>query len=152
MLGPFGETLVVDWGLAKVVGRQHGDKLSPDGAEATLRPSAGSSVVETVAGAAVGTPAYMSPEQAEGKIDALGPATDIYSLGGTLYSLLSGKSPIQGESAQEVLEKVRQGRWGVPGVGSGSFLRLPGDAMLDFLEESDEIDAVSQRLKCALAP
>jgi tetratricopeptide (TPR) repeat protein len=103
MLGQFGETLVVDWGLAKVVGRSE-----PGGGEATLIAS-GSSIVETMAGSAVGTPAYMSPEQAEGKLDALGPRSDIYSLGAILYCLLTGQPPVQDDDAAVVLEKVRRG-------------------------------------------
>jgi tetratricopeptide (TPR) repeat protein len=103
MLGQFGETLVVDWGLAKVVGRSE-----PGAGEATLIAS-GSSIVETMAGSAVGTPAYMSPEQAEGKLDALGPRSDIYSLGAILFCLLTGQPPVQGDAAAVVLEKVRRG-------------------------------------------
>ncbi|MGO8751104.1 MAG: serine/threonine-protein kinase [Thermoguttaceae bacterium] len=112
MLGKFGETLVVDWGLAKVVGRSDGDG---GGAreEATLRPSSGSLYAETVAGSAIGTPAFMSPEQAEGKVEELGPATDVYSLGATLYMLLTNKPPFEGNVA-EVLEQVRQGSWAPP--------------------------------------
>ena len=104
MLGKYGETLVVDWGLAKIVG-QHGD----DHGEAIIAPVSGSGLVETLAGSAVGTPAYMSPEQADGKIEELGPATDIYSLGATLFAVLTGRPPVAGESAIEVLEKVRRG-------------------------------------------
>jgi serine/threonine-protein kinase len=108
MLGKFGETLVVDWGLAKVVGR-------PDGAagpseEATLRPSAGSDGVQTQAGSAVGTPAFMSPEQARGELDGLGPATDVYGLGATLYVLLTNQPPFQGKLAN-VLQEVQRGAW-----------------------------------------
>ena len=109
MLGKFGETLVVDWGLAKVVGRSDEDGGGPR-EEATLRPSSGSGYAETVAGNAIGTPAFMSPEQAEGKVGELGPATDVYSLGATLYMLLTNKPPFEGNVA-EVLEQVRQGSW-----------------------------------------
>ena len=86
MLGKYGETLVVDWGLAKPVGRPQADG---EALEATLRPSSGSGTAATEMGAALGTPAYMSPEQAAGRLGLLGPASDIYSLGATLYVVLA---------------------------------------------------------------
>jgi serine/threonine-protein kinase len=61
----------------------------------------------TVAGSAVGTPAYMSPEQAAG--EHLGPASDAYSLGATLYFLLTRHAPFEGGSAQRLIERVRRG-------------------------------------------
>src|SRR5262249_2279674 len=91
LLGPYGETLVVDWGLAKVVGRPEG----AGSAEGTLRPATASGSSETLPGSALGTPAYMSPEQARGEIDRLGPASDVYSLGATLYCLLTGRTPLE---------------------------------------------------------
>jgi Flp pilus assembly protein TadD len=117
MLGPYGETLVVDWGLAKVIGRQPADaEASP---ESTLRPPSGESS-HTQAGAALGTPAFMSPEQARGEVDSLGPATDVYSLGATLYAVLTGQPPVQGRDTAEVLEKVRQADWLAPRLVSAS--------------------------------
>jgi serine/threonine-protein kinase len=112
LLGPFGETLVVDWGLAKVVGRADGAP-GPSG-EATLRPPSASGVGETVAGSVIGTPAYMSPEQAEGRLDSLGPATDVYGLGITLYVVLTGRAPFHGENVNEILDKVRRGEFTRP--------------------------------------
>jgi serine/threonine protein kinase/tetratricopeptide (TPR) repeat protein len=106
MLGKYGETLVVDWGLAKAAGkfREPGAELTAT-EEPTLRPTSGSSA-ETVAGHAFGTPAYMSPEQAAGRLEAIGPASDVYSLGATLYALLTGKPPVAGN---DVLAKVQRG-------------------------------------------
>jgi tetratricopeptide (TPR) repeat protein/serine/threonine protein kinase len=106
MLGKFGETLVVDWGLAKLMGRPeaagHEDRsLCPGSAE--------SSLAATHMGSAVGTPAYMSPEQADGRLDLLGPASDVYSLGATLYTLLTGQPPFSDGEPGDVLPRVRRG-------------------------------------------
>jgi tetratricopeptide (TPR) repeat protein len=112
MLGRYGETLVVDWGLAKPTGQRLGRaaaaEVSTLAREGPLRPAAAGGSAETVAGSAVGTPAYMSPEQAAGRLDLLGPASDVYSLGATLYCVLTGRSPIRGEIA-EVLRRVQTG-------------------------------------------
>lgn len=104
MLGEFGETLLVDWGLAKVIGRPE-----PIG-EGTLRPSAETAPNETRAGMAVGTPSYMSPEQAAGNTKSLGPPTDVYGLGAMLYCMLTGVPPITDDSLERLLEKVRAGK------------------------------------------
>ena len=106
MLGPYGETLVVDWGLAKAIGRSQSNGISQ---ERTLRPAARSNLAETVDGTALGTPAYMSPEQASGRLDLLGPATDVYSLGATLYTLLTGKLAIKAGDVAEALRRVQRG-------------------------------------------
>ena len=63
---------------------------------------------QTLPGSALGTPAYMSPEQAEGDLERLGPRSDVYSLGATLYCLLTGKPPFEGDVA-EVIRNVQQG-------------------------------------------
>jgi serine/threonine protein kinase/formylglycine-generating enzyme required for sulfatase activity len=107
MLGKFGETLVVDWGLAKVVGQ--GDIETTD----SLVVSSGDSAL-THAGQALGTPAYMSPEQAGGRLDRLGPATDTYSLGATLYCLLTGQAPFTEKDVGVVLARVQKGDFKPP--------------------------------------
>src|SRR5262249_1849553 len=107
MLGKFGETLVVDWGLAKVLGRPEGE---PTGDEQTLHPASGDGSA-TVVGTAVGTPAYMSPEQAAGRPDLVSTASDVYSLGATLYALLTGRAPFRGEDKGELLRRVSRGEW-----------------------------------------
>jgi serine/threonine-protein kinase len=105
MLGPFGETLLLDWGLAKFLGGE-----GRAGAENPLR-LADAGGAETMG--AVGTPAYMSPEQATGSTAELGPATDVYGLGAILYEMLTGAPAFQG-NLFEVLAKAACGDWAPP--------------------------------------
>jgi serine/threonine-protein kinase len=110
MLGPYGETLVVDWGLAKVIGKAD---LGSGPGDAALQPPSGSGLTPTVPGEACGTPAYMSPEQAAGRPEVVGPASDVYSLGATLYCLLTGRAPLEGEVG-DVLNAVERGAFPPP--------------------------------------
>jgi tRNA A-37 threonylcarbamoyl transferase component Bud32 len=116
MLGPFGETLVVDWGLAKAgvespAGAADADEATTDPA---LRPPSSDDQHVTQPGQKLGTPAYMSPEQAAGRLDEVGPASDVYSLGAMLYVLLTGQKPFEGGRTDEVLARVRGGRFAPP--------------------------------------
>jgi serine/threonine-protein kinase len=111
LLGPYGETLVVDWGLAKPVGRSPDSEPIPEG---TLRPASASGSSETRQGHALGTPAYMSPEQAAGRLDELGPASDVYSLGATLYAILTGELPFTDDSLTTLLHAVQRGEFPAP--------------------------------------
>ena len=97
MIGEFGETVVLDWGLAKM----------KDSNEETIfvRQISGG-VGETVIGQAIGTPSYMPPEQAEGKIGDIDEISDIYSLGAMLYQILTGRPPVSGKSLDEIINKV----------------------------------------------
>lgn len=106
MLGKYGETLVVDWGLAKV---QASRERQPLHEEPAITPMAHSGTEETLPGSAVGTPQYMSPEQAVGRWDAIGPATDVYSLGATLYEILTGKPSVSEGYLHEMLRRVERG-------------------------------------------
>jgi serine/threonine-protein kinase len=114
MLGKFGETLVVDWGLAKTVGRPEPRPATETMDDHTLVPQSGSDLRGTEFGARLGTPAYMSPEQAAGRIDALGPASDVYSLGATLYCVLTGQAPFTDSDMAELLRKVERGDFPPP--------------------------------------
>ena len=113
MLGLFGETLVVDWGLAKFQDRAElslGEDTMPP-----LRPmSATGTTSATIYGSAIGTPQFMSPEQAEGKLDEMGPASDVYSLGATLYYLLTGVTAFQDRQILTLLQKVKNAEFPPP--------------------------------------
>jgi serine/threonine protein kinase len=111
--GEYGETFLVDWGLAKLVGPSNPDVDDQD-ASAQV-DDCGAAV--TCPGSISGTPEYMSPEQAGGDAEKVGPASDVYSLGGTLYTLLTGRPPIEDEkSVSAILQKVKAGRFPPPQV------------------------------------
>lgn len=105
MLGDHGETLVVDWGLAKLKGKETA-LLSNN---AVLKVSSGLQTDQTLPGSIVGTPGFMSPEQAEGRLEDLAPATDIYGLGATLFVLLTGQRAIPGRDTREILQRTARG-------------------------------------------
>ena len=107
MLGRYGETLVVDWGLAKIA--KDGSSEEQTGSEAYLQPASADETAATRMGSTIGTPNYMSPEQAAGEIDKLGAASDVYSLGATLYQVLTGQPPFQGNDVGVILAGVQGG-------------------------------------------
>jgi len=103
MVGKFGEVYVMDWGLARVLDR-------PDPKDLRIRTQAGAtsevrserrevaaetpdSPLVTMDGDVVGTPSYMSPEQAAGRIGEMGPPSDVYAVGALLYQMLAGQMP-----------------------------------------------------------
>ena len=111
MLGPFGETLVVDWGLAKATGRVDEFETPEAGkAEAFRLSNSGTFGSTTIPGSPMGTPAYMSPEQSTGDLTQIGPLTDVYGLGATLYTLLTGQPPIETRNVNDAIERVREGK------------------------------------------
>lgn len=109
MLGDFGETIVVDWGLAKILANPENDVPDDGGIEST-------SGVQTHAGIILGTPAYMSPEQAMGSLDRLDQRSDVFALGSILYEVLVGFPPFQGRDKQEILSKCRSGIFTAPRI------------------------------------
>ena len=126
MLGKYGETLVVDWGLAKAKGQSFDPAPSGTPESIDLEPALATSgsqdVADTQMGNAMGSPKFMSPEQAAGRLDLLGPASDVYSLGATLYELLTGQSPIGARpggvseklTRPEVLRRAKNGEFPAP--------------------------------------
>jgi len=91
VVGDFGETVVIDWGLAKLIGH----------AEQAEEATESGSPELTVAGAVLGTPAFMAPEQRRG--EELDERADVYALGAMLYQLLTGRRPFDNQSAEQIL-------------------------------------------------
>jgi len=104
VLGDFGEVVVLDWGLAKLIGRPAG---APEDAS-VIAGEGGADSGYTMQGQALGTPAYMAPEQSEGRLDRIDRRTDVYGLGAILYEILTGAPPFRADSTDEVLRKVRE--------------------------------------------
>jgi serine/threonine protein kinase len=105
MIGRYGETFVLDWGLAGAYERTN----STAAIEPAMRPRAAN---DSVSGPRGGTYGYMSPEQLDSTA-AIGPATDLYSLGATLYEILTGMPPFDGRDT-EVVNKIRAGDYRRP--------------------------------------
>ena len=85
LIGGDGRPRIADFGLAKC-----------------LTDDAG----RTVTGQMLGTPSFMPPEQAAGRLDAVGPAADVYALGAILYALITGRPPFQAASSIDTLRQV----------------------------------------------
>ena len=102
MIGEFGETIVLDWGIAKVKGQ-------PEMPGARVPRGIGF-VGETLHGDLVGTPLFMSPEQASGEVDQIDEASDVWSLGVVLFVLLTGRPPFLGKTTEEVVKRVIEAR------------------------------------------
>ncbi|MCB9898547.1 MAG: serine/threonine protein kinase [Planctomycetes bacterium] len=165
MVGRFGEVYVMDWGLARVLGR-------PDARDLRLRPDAATtaslhserheqasedSPLVTMDGDIVGTPAYMPPEQARGEIAGLSPASDVYALGAILYHLVSGRMPyvVEGgnNAPRRVLARVEEGppkplhevAPGAPAelvaICERAMAREPGDRYASVVELAEDLRA-----------
>jgi serine/threonine-protein kinase len=109
MVGEFGEVQVMDWGLAKELSRD--EPVSPDEATENVETVARTEEKEGLSrgGAALGTPAYMPPEQAAGDWDIVDERADVFALGSVLCEVLTGRPPYHGANRDDLLRRARRG-------------------------------------------
>ena len=112
MVGDFGEVFIMDWGLARRLGEPVSETDNHEPVECQFPDPLKEQLSKTLAGQVVGTPAYMPPEQALGRIKEIGPHSDIYAVGAMLYHLIAGHPPYCGpddnSSGNSVIERIKQ--------------------------------------------
>ena len=121
MVGEYGEVLVMDWGLAKVMPKRERTEIVDEDRQPTekkteiqevvdsVRKDADFEMLKTMDGMIMGTPGFMAPEQALGETENLDERTDIYALGAMLYNILTLNPPVAGKDKKKVLEKATTG-------------------------------------------
>lgn len=154
IVGPYGETLLLDWGLAREIVPGEASSDSEDTVDHVPGMASAGKVGRSRAnrGQVSGTPAYMAPEQARGDWQLVGPASDIFSLGATLYVLLTGKRAYTGTTSSEVAERARLGDFPSPrsvnasipaaleGICRKAMAKEPGDRYASALDLASDIE------------
>jgi Protein kinase domain len=105
LLGSYGEVQVIDWGFAKILAqKEEPTPVAKKSAARIGRVRSGSGSTGSLAGTVMGTPAYMPPEQAQGKVDKLDERSDVFALGAILCEILTGKPPYTGKGEQVLIQ------------------------------------------------
>jgi eukaryotic-like serine/threonine-protein kinase len=128
MIGEFGEVLLMDWGLAKLIrptGERETTAAPAPEHHGTPDPSA-AAVARTRQGSVLGTPAFMPPEQAAGDLGAIDERSDVYALGGVLYAILTLRPPIERGTPAEILDRVGRNEIVAP-TRAAPDRRIPAD-------------------------
>lgn len=153
VLGEFGEVVVLDWGVAKVMGEKDALLDHPPVATRSSTLDAG----QTRLGDVVGTVAYMAPEQAEGVPEHVGPHSDVFGLGAILYEILCGSPPYSGVTYQNVLMKAMLLRFtpprelwpevppGLEAICLKAMAKEPGDRFASAVELGQEVQGWQDR-------
>lgn len=128
MVGAFGEVLVLDWGIGKVLNEPPRPSLAVHASGPVRTERSEGALFQTQMGDVGGTPAYMPPEQAQGRVSDLGPRTDVYALGAILFHLLSGGPPYPVGSIPALLRAQEEGLPPPPGrvVGEAGLVTARG--------------------------
>ena len=95
-------------------------------------------------GMVAGTPSYMSPEQAMGRIDLVSTQSDIYTLGAILYEILSGRPPYTGASAMEIVEKVKEKATSISSLTSFD------NAVIENIPDVEALDEITGKIPLPL--
>ncbi len=148
MLGRFGETIVLDWGVAKSMSGPSNSVSAANSSDEALRDAS-----LTQPGSLVGTLPYMSPEQASLGNEQVGAHSDVYSLGAILYCVLSGRPPFADLDMKTMMSRVRKGVFPSPKrlskwvdrrleeICIKALSRNPGDRQASALELAGEIES-----------
>lgn len=105
MIGSYGEVLVMDWGLAKNTTAADRETIGSINSVTDQQVREGRGF-QTMHGLVVGTPPYISPEQARGELDKIDPRSDVYVLGGILYAILCLRAPVTGSTIAEIIDNI----------------------------------------------
>ncbi len=142
MIGPYGEVLVLDWGLAKPMEGGAPAAPRPGGPEDateidTMMIDTKETGLKTISGRAVGTPGFMSPEQLRGDGKGVDGRADVYALGAVLYSILTLYPPVRGKDVDELIRKIVAGDITPPSAfnATGKSPHCPGGVIPQVLSD-----------------